>query len=364
MSETLHLSTMDGLVDLITDLGGDAEAMLAEVGLSHIHTLGPADPVSHRSVLELINLAAKRLRRRDFGLLWGTRTNTVHMGPLGVAVVNASSRRAAMQMMADFMPTVSAVLQLSIAPHEKRGLEVVGLVNVMKRAPDLTLVMERNVVFLYEILRQLSAGRIAPREVWFAHEQKADDAAYMKAFGRLPVFQAPTNGLVVATVDLDGPVAGRQPEMFEMAARYLERETHARTAADGRLRKVSAMLARNFDYSLHDVASLLGVHERLLQRRLSAAGETFSMLKDRVRRQEAERMLARTNRALTEIALMLGFKDLAAFSRASRRWFGAPPSVVRKALVETPAENGAETRAQRTSSLLFARRMRTRPEGV
>ena len=51
---------------------------------------------------------------------------------------------------------------------------------------------------------------------------------------------------------------------------------------------------------------------------------TFEDEVGRVRRSLAERYLRDSNMPLTEIALLLGFSELSAFTRAARGWFGMP----------------------------------------
>ena len=51
----------------------------------------------------------------------------------------------------------------------------------------------------------------------------------------------------------------------------------------------------------------------------------------------ARELLTRTDLKLTEVALELGYSDLAHFTRAYRSWAGVPPSAHRRAGLELPA---------------------------
>lgn len=74
------------------------------------------------------------------------------------------------------------------------------------------------------------------------------------------------------------------------------------------------------------VARSLGMSARTLHRRLRAAGRSFGEVVDLFRESEAERLLASRAASLSEVAYRLGFSDQSAFTRAFRRWKGAPPS--------------------------------------
>jgi len=68
---------------------------------------------------------------------------------------------------------------------------------------------------------------------------------------------------------------------------------------------------------------------RTLQRRLESEGASFSEIVDGVRERLARQWLGEEGRSLVEIAFALGFSDLAAFSRAFKRWTGRPPGAWR-----------------------------------
>jgi AraC-like DNA-binding protein len=79
-----------------------------------------------------------------------------------------------------------------------------------------------------------------------------------------------------------------------------------------------------------DVAALLHMSARTLQRRLEAEGTRFTELLDRVRERQARRLLVDSSLGLAEIAYRAGFADLATFSRAFKRWTGVPPGAFRR----------------------------------
>jgi AraC-like DNA-binding protein len=73
-------------------------------------------------------------------------------------------------------------------------------------------------------------------------------------------------------------------------------------------------------------ARRLGMSSRTLQRRLRAAGTSFSDLLRRKREVRAVGMLCQGERSLAEIADALGFSEHSAFSRAFKRWTGVAPA--------------------------------------
>ena len=77
------------------------------------------------------------------------------------------------------------------------------------------------------------------------------------------------------------------------------------------------------------VASLYAVSRRTLHRHLKAEGGTFRQVANEVRCEIACTLLAETDLTLSQIAEILNYSEVSAFSRAFRRWAGQPPSVWR-----------------------------------
>ena len=73
------------------------------------------------------------------------------------------------------------------------------------------------------------------------------------------------------------------------------------------------------------VARELNLGERTVQRRLALEGTSFEDVLAATRRSVAERLLSDTQLPLTDIAFMLGFSELSAFTRAAKRWHGVSP---------------------------------------
>ena len=74
-----------------------------------------------------------------------------------------------------------------------------------------------------------------------------------------------------------------------------------------------------------NVAKKLGMSERSLRRELAAQGLSYRQCVDDVRQMLCQSYME-TGRSLTEIAVILGYNDQAAFTRAFKRWHGVPPS--------------------------------------
>jgi AraC-like DNA-binding protein len=82
--------------------------------------------------------------------------------------------------------------------------------------------------------------------------------------------------------------------------------------------------------SLKDVAGKLALSPRSLHRKLELEGESFQKIKDALRRDLAIHALTRTDTALKQIAIDVGFADQPSFQRAFVEWTGRPPGAWRR----------------------------------
>ena len=91
------------------------------------------------------------------------------------------------------------------------------------------------------------------------------------------------------------------------------------------------------------------MHERTLNRRLHASGTTFMQQRDEVLYAMSRQLLDATSMPLTEIGLVLGYADAAAFTRAFVRWSGQAPGQWRRQRAGSRAHPPRLTRERSTS---------------
>ena len=100
-------------------------------------------------------------------------------------------------------------------------------------------------------------------------------------------------------------------------------------------------LIREGRTTLAELARLHHTSPRSLQRRLADQGTTFQALLDETRRHLAEAHLKEGRLDLAEIALLLGYSEQSAFTRAFRAWTGQPPAQWRRAQLRGASLPGA-----------------------
>lgn len=82
--------------------------------------------------------------------------------------------------------------------------------------------------------------------------------------------------------------------------------------------------------SFADMAESLGLSEPTLRRHLAADGQSFSQIKEEIRRKLAFDWLTRSAKPVGEIAADLGYTEPSAFHRAFHKWAGMSPGAFRR----------------------------------
>jgi AraC-like DNA-binding protein len=158
--------------------------------------------------------------------------------------------------------------------------------------------------------------------------EPADPAPYRELF-RAPIrFGAASDQLFFADDEWLAP-----SESADVALAQLMEE-HARMLAHrsgppqvGFRRDVESAVAATLMHgaTAEDVARVLHVSVRTLQRKLEDAGVTFRQVSDATRAQLAKEYLADAKVGIAEVAFLLGFGDQTSFNRAFRRWTSETP---------------------------------------
>jgi AraC-like DNA-binding protein len=82
-----------------------------------------------------------------------------------------------------------------------------------------------------------------------------------------------------------------------------------------------------------EIARRLGFGQRTFAWRLALEELTFSEALERLRTNLAERYLTEQNLSISEIAWLLGYQEVSAFTDAFKRWTGKTPRSVRSCAV-------------------------------
>ena len=190
---------------------------------------------------------------------------------------------------------------------------------------------------LVTFLRQRFSGTCDLLEVAFAGDEPDDRQVYEGFFHCNIQFNSTSPGITfdARTIhqQMNDILHGDYQQMRNHQAQAFSRVIEVNDPFLHRLQHVFLSLMPEGDARLPLVARQMNCSPRTLQRKLQNYNLSFQLLLDGVREQLAFRYLQGTNLTLSEIALLLGFSDQSAFTRAFKSWTGTVPSSVRNVAV-------------------------------
>jgi AraC-like DNA-binding protein len=318
---------------LLRELGADPAEVVASAGLDPDGLAALEDRIAFVAVGRLLHACAVKTGCQHFALLVGQRTRLSHLGLPGQLALHSPTLGAALRFFAVYQHLNSQGVVTSLL--EKDGVAMVGPVVYQKGAEYVEQIYDLSVAATLSVVRELRGAHWRPERVLFSHSKPTDASVYRSIFQATCQFDAERTALVFPASMLDRELASADAEQL----RTLEAQAVAKDDLDLalRLRRTlrTMLLAQNA--SAEQVARLLLMHRRTLNRRLKAEGTTFQTLLDEVRFETACQLLDTARIPVTEIAVALGYSETSAFSRAFRRWSGATPVERRRTYHKEPA---------------------------
>ena len=123
---------------------------------------------------------------------------------------------------------------------------------------------------------------------------------------------------------------GADPYLHEMLLRYCADAVAHRSSNASSLRtaieNAIVPLLPHGRAHLTEVASKLGLGDRTMGRRLAAEDTSFAEILHQIRQDLATRYLADANLSVSQVAWLLGYQDVSAFSHAFKRWAKMTPA--------------------------------------
>jgi AraC-like DNA-binding protein len=323
-----------GIAETLEAAGLDTHALFKEVGLE-LAALSDADARFPTEGISLLwQLAATRSGNPAIGL---TNSSVVRQGSFDVvayAMMSSANLLGMLERAVRYVDILSDAATLTVADDREGHRLILELLGGNHPVPRQRF--EFDLMTLLSFYRWVTNRDLRPLALELRFPPPADLKPYQDAFKCPLRFNAPANALLFARTDVTLPLPTAHTELAEVheriACEHLQRLDPAQTC-----HRVRAVIIRHLpdgEPRRPKIATILGMSERTLQRRLAAEGTSFQRLLDDTRRELARHYLGQRNVSLADIAYLLGFSDQSSFFHASRRWFGSSPRDYRFRLIK------------------------------
>lgn len=315
-----------GVTGLIEQWGGDPDSVLGRCRIPPDHIGNPMLSISLKSFCQLFEEAARQTHNDNFGVWFGNQFQPRNLGLWGYAAVASTTLGHALDNLVGLFRyhQQASVLRLAEAGGMLRLEYQIIDPSIVDRRQDAELSLG---MFL-NVCRECHGSAWVPEEVHFEHPKPLDWREHERAFSAPVYFGQPINALVFRTADLAARMPGADLKLLtivQICLRMLGSEAEAPASLTDRIRIALRRMLPDGYPPIEDVAEEVAMAVPTLQRRLGQEGVTYKELVEQTRRDLALCHLRQRHLLLSEIAFLLGYSELSAFSRAFRRWTGESP---------------------------------------
>ncbi|MFA5956598.1 AraC family transcriptional regulator [Hyphomicrobium sp.] len=324
-------SAATGVVKFIERQRGDVDRIFGNAGMSPEMAGLPTLQLSLSSYCRLFEESARITRNDNFGLWFGNSFDTRDLGLVGYAALSASTLGDALNTLIDLFPLhqQSSSISLVKSPDGLVRLEYrIVAPQIIERRQDaeLSLGMRLN------LIREAMGPSWAPEEVHFEHPKPEAWREHERAFGSPVFFSQPANAIIFRQQILKQMMPAADSRLMSAMKLCLERLSErrdVRSSITDRIRSaVRARLPEGFP-AIEGIAAELRLPLSTVQRELHYDGLNYSTLVENTRRDLALSYVRQRQLSFSEIAFLVGYSELSAFSRAVRRWTGLSPRALR-----------------------------------
>ena len=307
------------------ELGLSSSAVLRRAGLPQQFRHEPRVLLKTTELFALWKAVEAVSGDSAIGLKLGTESRTERFHPIGLAALSSENFGSAVDRMARYKQLTCPEEVIQKKDEREWSIQFRWL---LAEEIEPAILIECAFAWILSIARHGTGERISPVRAEFV-QPREHLQALASHFGCPVVFGVSRNAIVFGASDARRAFITRNAELLAMLAPQLEKELSEEKDEENFLERVRVAiqgLLTGRRPSIEDIAGLLHVSPRTLQRRLQDEGSSFQKVLEDARHSLARHYLNNSVLELDEAAYLLGYHDTNSFARAFRNWEGVPPS--------------------------------------
>jgi AraC-like DNA-binding protein len=334
---TKGLSTLPSCMGSLTRLafdqakkaGIDVGPMLKTVGISSHQIANTEERIKVRDQIQFVNTVAGALQDEFFGFHLAQMVDLRELGLLYYVSASSNTLSEALRRASRYSRIVNEGLSLNYL--EVGDVKLTFRYFGVGRHHDRQQV-EWFMALVIRLCRHLTGVQIVPTCVKLMH-RRSSYSELAESFGYRIEFGADDDELAWQPATGKLPIVGADHHLNRLLVRYCEEALSRRPSSHGSLRasvenEIVPLLPHGRART-GEIARRLGLSQRTLTRGLAAEGLTFSVVLESLRGDLARRYLAEKELSVSQIAWLLGYREVSAFTHAFKRWAGQTPRQAR-----------------------------------
>jgi AraC-like DNA-binding protein len=324
MTPYIRAGILEHFRSALEALGGDADRLLRQADVAPEVMTIPGIYLPYANYMTLMDLAARATGTPHFGLEMMRLATTETLGTTGIIMAQADTVGAAWQSLAHFygnLDSFGTVSMWQTGSHAVMSYAIPG-----NHLPGARQVYDAAAGLATNIMKQFCGTAYRPTAVGLPYPEPGDLTCYAGLATEEIRFDANAMELYFERAVLERRLPDRKDKTGSALERYFaNREVGITNRTTRRVEDIIRRLLPTGKCTLPLVAETLSTTDRTLQAHLESEHSSFRELMEKIRREIATYHLSRGDMQLTQLAMILGYSELSAFSRSFRRWYGESP---------------------------------------
>lgn len=334
MTSLIRTTSFTGFREVTSQLGGNADLMLERFRINPTLLMDEDARVPLRSLVGLLEFAARELECPDFGLRMAEYQDLHILGPIAVIARTCATAGEALAQIIRFIGYHSPGIRLDLDLSEAKAPHLV--IDIRLSGPSPRRQMEELAMGVaHNGMKVLYGDKFVAQSVLFSAHHSLAQARYRRYFKTQVYTGQSCNALVLRAEQLSQRIEQQAPYLHHALERYFDQ--FDLQATSDVLHQVERLVLRMMPIQrcrLPLIAEQLGMHVRMLQRRLAEEGRSFDEVVETLRRERADHYLAERHMPMSQVAGLLGYSEQSVFNRACQRWFSTSPGARRRQLLK------------------------------
>jgi len=295
-----------------------------------LNALGPDERVPVSKANEMLEIAVAQSGDPYLALKAGRLAQRGDAGALDYVITTSATVLEALEAACRYIRLVNDALEMQLVVEgESVSVKLISSVTPTPEVEDFALAS-----FYTNCVRPL-IGDAPELQVAFIRRAPGELREHQDTFPNAALrFRSSWSGYRFAMSRLHERVPTADSSLHAILRSQLERTLSETPSVDNITERARQLIRRELPHgraTAPNIARAMSMSRRTLCRRLEDEHTTFTDLLDEVRRTIALDQVARGQLALSEIAFLLGFAQVAGFHRAFKRWTGKTPVEYRQA---------------------------------
>jgi AraC-like DNA-binding protein len=313
----------------LAEHGIDAGEVLRAVGLPRSAFDSQDNLIEYKQLEGVLSETARRTGVADVALQLGRHTRLQNFGVAGRAALCAPTAGAGLKKFTELFNLHSTASVVTIITDGEFARLVYAIVELgMTETHHLQY---GAAIISSNLLRDVFGPQWRPVAITCACRAPANPRGMQRCFDAPLHFDCAETAVLFEKHWLDQPLPPVEPRLLaEMAAAVQKSREAILADFPVAIRRIVRRQVLLGEFSMTDVASLVSMHRRTLDRHLQQHGLRYGELVESIKADLARQLLRDTQMPIQQVAESVKFSSAANFATAFRRWSGMTPSEYRR----------------------------------